>query len=486
MPSGNTSPSSQTLRFSEDEKSRLTKLWKTFHRSVIDIKNSDAEQKLVIPDHPLEFCRRLYSFLVEYLEYNLPKSSERQNQAAISYLKRPNQSSLMEFYRVAMDKQNVGKVRLQRGRCILSLPHVGFLEEFNQYELRGKSNSQEFVNKYSYGAFLHHRPNEALCALGCAMALALTSLYLRQGFSAERKGAVDQYVDSTQLVVRFLHVEPLVPLKDIKTGSVGKFVAVKGHVVKARTPRLRVATADFLCTKCGGLTVHAFDRGRYSIPTKCWASADCRSRTFQMHRPTARYINVQEWRLQEAPDETMVQAGRAPRQIVLEMASDDLVQAARPGDLVLVAATVAAMSTAAGQRGKRAQETSTYQLYLIGHSVTTLSESREQRSSSSTRQEKGVVYTQQQLGSITRLCHADHRYFGLMERRAFPFDLLVRSLCPSIIGHNEVKAGLLLCLLGGTPPNQAAGERENAIRSNSHILIVGDPGMGKSQVRSPM
>jgi DNA helicase MCM8 len=54
-----------------------------------------------------------------------------------------------------------------------------------------------------------------------------------------------------------------------------------------------------------------------------------------------------------------------------------------------------------------------------------------------------------------------------------------RSLCPAIIGHNEVKAGLLLCLLGGTP---APISEKNSIRSNSHILVVGDPGMGKSQM----
>ena len=148
---------------------------------------------------------------------------------------------------------------------------------------------------------------------------------------------------------------------------------------------------------------------------------------------------------------------------------------------MLVAATVAAINTAvaAGQMGKRAKETSTYKLFLQGHSVTTMSESNNRRNDQSGSQ---VIYTQQQLRSITQLCHADHRYFRLEERRAFPFDLLVRSICPAIIGHNEVKAGLLLCLLGGTPPTTQSSDRGNSIRSNSHILIVGDPGMGKSQM----
>ena len=95
--------------------------------------------------------------------------------------------------------------------------------------------------------------------------------------------------------------------------------------------------------------------------------------------------------------------------------------------------------------------------------------SRQQRS----QHHQQVIYTQQQLRSITQLCHADHRYFGLTERRAFPFDLLVRSVCPAIIGHHEVKAGLLLCLLGGTPTSDRHSN-DGMIRSNSHILIVGE------------
>lgn len=48
------------------------------------------------------------------------------------------------------------------------------------------------------------------------------------------------------------------------------------------------------------------------------------------------------------------------------------------------------------------------------------------------------------------------------------------SLCPNIYGHEIVKAGLLLALFGGT--------KSDTVRAEPHILIVGDPGLGKSQM----
>lgn len=57
--------------------------------------------------------------------------------------------------------------------------------------------------------------------------------------------------------------------------------------------------------------------------------------------------------------------------------------------------------------------------------------------------------------------------------------LLVQSLCPDIYGNELVKAGLLLALFGGTPPSAAA---DVSVRSDIHVLVVGDPGLGKSQM----
>lgn len=55
------------------------------------------------------------------------------------------------------------------------------------------------------------------------------------------------------------------------------------------------------------------------------------------------------------------------------------------------------------------------------------------------------------------------------------FALLVNSLCPGIYGHEMIKAGLLLSLFGGNA-------KHKGLRDHIHVLIVGDPGLGKSQM----
>lgn len=68
----------------------------------------------------------------------------------------------------------------------------------------------------------------------------------------------------------------------------------------------------------------------------------------------------------------------------------------------------------------------------------------------------------------------DMRAFDYIAKCPNLFNLLVHSVCPLIYGQELVKAGILLCLVGGS-------SSENR-RGNIHVLMVGDPGLGKSQL----
>jgi len=468
------------------QKADLHRLWSTQGRALVDVKPfSETSAKLVIKDHSYRFVLRLFVFFRAFLRKACDEAKGQQKLQSSSqtcFLKETHTSCLEPFARMVLKS---GAVSLLEGRKVVSVHYEDFLQELNHFELNGETPSDTFIMRESFGAFLYHVPDQALLAVGSSMALAVATLFRASSSNniSERE-ALERHLDSCQMIMRFHHVGPQVHMADIRTGLAHKFLTVKGHVVKNRPKRLRVVTGDFSCSKCGAIVTHSFTDGRYSVPSKC-VTQKCGAKKFSLIRPTARYINTQEMRLQEAQEESTAHAGRTPRQMEVEI-TNDLVDSCRPGDIVLVAGIVRAINSAvaAGSTGKRAMETSTYKLYLQAHSITTMSESSndKQENKSSEKDGSNVVYTQQQLQNITQLAHADHRFFGMMERRAFPFDLLVRSLCPSIVGHDLVKAGILLCLLGGTPPSSQSGDKGNSIRCNSHILIVGDPGMGKSQM----
>lgn len=52
------------------------------------------------------------------------------------------------------------------------------------------------------------------------------------------------------------------------------------------------------------------------------------------------------------------------------------------------------------------------------------------------------------------------------------FYALIQSFCPTIYGNELVKAGILISMAGGS----------SGSRQNSHCLMIGDPGQGKSQL----
>ena len=266
-----------------------------------------------------------------------------------------------------------------------------------------------------------------------------------------------------RLFVRLFNYHPVLPLKQLKAPQFGKFVAVNGTVVRVSNVKPLVTKLAFECAVCAERQVIMLQDGKYKVPTRC-VSDECRSRSFTPLRGSqlTETIDWQSVRLQEVVSDDSREAGRIPRTVECEL-TGDLVDACVPGDTVTVTAIVKATGSEESH-GKNNKDKCMFLLYLQAVSVCCNS-----RSSDDT--------------SDPQLDFSTNELYGIKEIQGDRdvFRLIVGSLCPTIFGQEVVKAGLVLGLFGGSTKH-SLDKNSIPVRADPHVLVVGDPGLGKSQL----
>merc|ERR1719359_1044893 len=268
---------------------------------------------------------------------------------------------------------------------------------------------------------------------------------------AERKFETYRMIratDENQLRVA-IHSFPLgEPIRELCTKHLNKLVNVNGVVTKRSLVSNQVKRLYLRCSKCN------FPSGPFDVmeekDLKPGSCIECQSKgPWRVDRQKTLYRNHQKVTLQESP--SSVEPGKMPRSkdVIL---TGDMVDSVRPGD--------------------KMDLTGVYKcLYDAGTNARTCFPVY--------RTELEAVHIKCK-GDVKEMNITDDMQARIRELAASPNirERFIASMAPSIYGMHHVKTAIALSLMSGQPKIAAGKHR---IRGDINTLIVGDPGLAKSQ-----
>jgi DNA replication licensing factor MCM2 len=92
--------------------------------------------------------------------------------------------------------------------------------------------------------------------------------------------------------------------------------------------------------------------------------------------------------------------------------------------------------------------------------------------------EANYISKKEDLFASFRLTEDDQRQILALSKDKRIGKRIMKSIAPSIYGHEDIKRGIALSLFGGVPKNV---QGKHSIRGDINVLMLGDPGTAKSQ-----
>ncbi|OQD58330.1 replication control MCM [Methanobrevibacter arboriphilus JCM 13429 = DSM 1125] len=261
--------------------------------------------------------------------------------------------------------------------------------------------------------------------------------------SAKAVKNIDPLMKDADLNIRLENLTNLIQLKHLLSKYIGKFVSVEGIVRKTDEIRPRIETGVFECRGC--MRLHEVEQANTNTIVEPSLCTECGGRSFRLLQEESKYIDTQTARVQE-PLENL-SGGTEPKQILIIL-EDDLVDVLNPGDKVIITGTLKTF---------REERSGKFKNYIYANFIKPQEEEFEELEISEEDEEKIIE----------------------LSKDSNIHEKIIKSTAPSIKGYRQVKEAIALQLFGG-----AAKELEDKtrLRGDIHILIVGDPGIGKSQM----
>ena len=244
-----------------------------------------------------------------------------------------------------------------------------------------------------------------------------------------------------------------VDISSIREKHFNKLISIDGMIKKVGETRGRIEKGAFVCARCKTVISEQQEGFQLKSPLECYSSQNGCGRSppdtkLAFAPEHSIYHDFQRIEVQESPD--TLRNGRQPHSLNGYI-THELVGTLLPGDRV----TLIGVMELERSNDKRATGLVDKRLHIM---------SFEKKQSSY----DDVETTEEDKLKIKELSQSLEIY-----------DLMTKSIAPSIQGYEDVKESMMLQLFGGATKIMPDGRR---LRGDIHILLAGDPGIAKSEL----
>ncbi|MFC7072208.1 minichromosome maintenance protein MCM [Halovenus rubra] len=236
-------------------------------------------------------------------------------------------------------------------------------------------------------------------------------------------------------------------IREIRSDHRGMLIAVQGIVRKATDVRPKITTAAFECQRCGTLSRIPQEGGDFQEPHECQGCE--RQGPFRINYDQSEFIDAQKLRVQESPEG--LRGGETPQSVDINI-EDDITGEVTAGDHVQVTGMLKL-----DQQGSEREKSPMFDFYMEGTTVEIEDEQFEE-----------MDITDEDKKEIIELSNEPDIY-----------EKMEASIAPSIYGYQKEKRAMIFQLFSGVTKHLPDGSRT---RGDLHMLLIGDPGTGKSQM----
>jgi len=276
------------------------------------------------------------------------------------------------------------------------------------------------------------------------------SLYLGRRMIKNLMPPADDPRGHINLRITGLPGDARVEIRNLRAKHLGKLVAIEGLVRKATTVKPRMTKGLFRCSRCNAEMWVDQTGALLREPAVCTSQDGGCSKTnaqFILLGERSHYIDTQKIEIQESPEG--LRGGAQPERIS-GFLEDDLAGDPLPGNRVMLNGIIRTM-----QKGDR-ERSPVFETFIEVHSI---------------------EFEQYDYEKLLITEEDEEKILGMSKDPDF-FKKLVQSVSPAIFGLETEKEAIALQLFGGT--NKTIGD--TTIRGDIHILLIGDPGVAKSQL----